>query len=166
MRALQARGTAWAKVKPTQSPLECMFQTFPRNFPNPWPAGFLNFGPKVKAVSYTELFPLSNPGLATKGNLSLLDKDNTYLPFLFTYPPLPMGEEDERKGLGRKEKCRNQTSHMQGVLTPTTRQPSLLLPTHQQPHLTDGEKEAPRVKGACSRVTQPESGEGDSTQAF
>lgn len=35
-----------------------------------------------------------------------------------------------------------------------------------QPHLTDGGKEALRVQMACSGVTQPESGEGDSTQAF
>ena len=45
VRAMEARGTGWAKVKPTQSPLEYMPQTFPRSFHNPWSAEFLNFGP-------------------------------------------------------------------------------------------------------------------------
>lgn len=45
VRALEARRTGWAKVKPTQSPLGYMPQTFPRNLHNPWSAEFLNFGP-------------------------------------------------------------------------------------------------------------------------
>lgn len=45
VRALEARGTGWAKVKPTQSPLGYVPQTFPRNFHNPRSAEFLNFGP-------------------------------------------------------------------------------------------------------------------------
>lgn len=44
VRAVEARGTGWAKVKPTQSPLGYMPQTCPRNFHNPWSADFLNFG--------------------------------------------------------------------------------------------------------------------------
>lgn len=44
VRALEARGTGWAKVKLTQSLLRNMPQTCPRNFHNPWSAEFLNFG--------------------------------------------------------------------------------------------------------------------------
>lgn len=54
---------------------------------------------RVKVKSPKQVFPLSNPGLATKDNLSPLDKDNK-LPFYSLSPPLPVRGEDSEEGSG------------------------------------------------------------------
>lgn len=119
----------------------------------------------VKVKSPKQVFPLSNPGLATKDNLSPLDKDNK-IPFYSLSPSLPMRGEDSEEGSGGGKGIAGPRHLACKECSPPTTRPLASLEGQHQPHLTDGGKEAPRVKMACSRVTQPESGEGDSTQAF
>lgn len=77
-----------------------------------------------------------------------------------------MGEEDGEEGSGEEREvqkpdishAKRAHPHHQAAFASLTDTPAAPFDRWRQG--------GSQVKGACSRVTQPESGEGDSTQAF